>query len=95
MSFHLSISKELLTKSINNAKSIITIIEKDVMRSVFHARKSHLFDFACVWIKKDNLDFDVIMGSQNGPEMCELVGLYLLNLLTYESGKNNIGFYKV
>ena len=63
MSFHLSISKELLTKPINNAKSIITIIEKDVMRSVFRARKSHLFDFACFWIKKDNLDFDVIMGS--------------------------------
>ena len=92
MSFHLSISKELLTKPINNAKSIITIIEKDVMRSVFHAHKSRLFDFACVWIKKDNLDFDVIMGSYNGPEMCELVGLYLLNLLTYEFGKNNIGF---
>ena len=32
------------------------------------------------------------MGSYNGPEMCELVGLYLLNLLTYEFGKNNIGF---
>ena len=42
---------------------LLPIIEKDVMRSVFHARKSHLFDFACFWIKKDNLDFDVIMGS--------------------------------
>ena len=30
------------------------------------------------------------MGSYDGAEVCELVGLYLLNLLTNEFGKHNI-----
>ena len=33
------------------------------------------------------------MGSYYGTEVCELVGFYLLNLLTNEFGKNNIGLY--
>ena len=33
------------------------------------------------------------MGSYDGAEVCELVGLYLLNLLTNEFGKH-IGLYK-
>ena len=33
------------------------------------------------------------MGSYDGEELCELVGLYLLDLLTKESGKQNIGLY--
>ena len=85
--------KELLTKSINYAKSI-TPIEEEVITTVFHARKSLLFDKTSVWVKKDNLDFDVTMGSYDGAEACELVGLYLLNLLTNEFGKNNIGLYR-
>ena len=34
------------------------------------------------------------MGSYDGAEVCELVGLYLLNLLTNEFGKHNIGLYR-
>ena len=93
MDFYPSISKELLTKSINYAKSI-TPIEEEVITTVFHARKSLLFDKTSVWVKKDNSDFDVTMGSYDGAEVCELVGLYLLNLLTNEFGKNNIGLYR-
>ena len=88
MDFYPSISKELLTKSINYAKSITTI-EEEVIATVFHARKSFLFDKTNVWVKKDNSDFYVTMGSYDGAEVCELVGLYLLNLLTNEFGKNH------
>ena len=42
-------------------------------------------------LKKDNSDFDVTVGSNDGAEVCELVGLYLLNLLTNEFGKRDIG----
>ena len=90
--FHPSISKKLLTRSINSAKSITTI-EEEVINIVFHAPKSLLLDKTSVCIKKDNSDFDVTMGSYDGAEVCELVGLYLLNLLTNEFGKNNIGLY--
>ena len=47
-----------------------------------------------VWVKKDNPDFDVTMGSYDGAEVCELVGLCLLNLLTNEFRKHNIGLYR-
>ena len=59
-----------------------------------HALKSLLFDKTSVWVKKDNPDFDVTMGSYDGAEVCQLVGLYLLNLLTNEFGKGNIGLYR-
>ena len=83
MHFYPSISKELLTKSINYAKSITTI-EEEIMKTVFHVRKSVLFEKTSVGIKKDNTDFDVTMGSYDGAEVFELVGFYLLNLLNNE-----------
>ena len=91
--FYLSISKELLTESINYAKSITTI-EEEVINTVFHARKSLLFDKTSIWVKKDSSHFDMTMGSCDWAGVCELVGLYLLNLLTNEYGKNNIGWYR-
>ena len=47
---------------------------------------SLLFDKDNVWVKKDNSEFDVTMGSYDGAELCELVDLYLLDLLTKEFG---------
>ena len=94
--FYPSITKELLTKSINYAKSIPTIVEK-VITTISHVRKSLLFDKTRVWIKKNNPDFDVTVGSYDGSEVCELVGLYLLTLLTNEFARSNrfiIGLYR-
>ena len=34
-----------------------------------------------VWVKKDNSDFDVTMGSFDGAVVCELVGLYFQDML--------------
>ena len=90
MDFYPSISKVTYK---NYAKSI-TPIEEEVITTVFYARKSLLFDKTSVWVKKDNSDLDMTMGSYDGAEVCELVGLYLLNLLTNEFGKNNIGLYR-
>ena len=45
------------------------------------------------WINKDsNGDFDVTMGSYDGAEVCELVGLFMLNELSKKFGKDNIGY---
>ena len=54
----------------------------------------HFSHSASVWVKKDNSDFDLTEGSYNGAEVCELVGLYLLNLLTDEFGKHNTGLHR-
>ena len=68
----------------------MTTIQVKVIKTICHALKSLLFDKDNVCVKKDNLEFDVTMGSYDGAELCELVGLYLLDLLTKEFGKQNI-----
>ena len=42
----------------------------------------------------DNSVFDVTMGSYNGAEICELVGLFILNNLGQKIGRENIGLYR-
>ena len=53
-----------------------------------------LFNNGNAWIKKDNSSFDVTMGSYDGAEVCELVGLFILNGLGNTYGKENIGLYR-
>ena len=59
-----------------------------------HSRKSLLFNNNKAWIKKDNSSFDVTMGSYDGAEVCDLVGLFILNDLCNIYGKENIGLYR-
>ena len=91
--FYPSISKELLSKAIKYAQSLTTLEEK-VIKTIYHARKSLLFDKDNIWVKKDNAEFDVTMRSYDSAELCELVSLYLLDLITKELGKKNIGLYR-
>ncbi|KAK3729018.1 hypothetical protein QZH41_011470 [Actinostola sp. cb2023] len=47
------------------------------------------------WVKKGNgRMFDVTMGSYDGAEVCDLIGLYILNSITTKYGKENIGLYR-
>ena len=91
--FYPSISEELLSKAITYVQSVTTIEEKAI-RTIYHSRKSLLFDRDNVWVKKDNPEFDVTMGSYDGAELCELVGLYLLDLLAKEFDKKYFGLYR-
>ena len=85
--FYPSISEALLNKSIDYAKSFTTIGE-NVINAIKLARKSLLFS------KGDNELFDVTMESFDGVEVCELVGLYLLDKLSKLLGKDNVGLYR-
>ena len=38
--------------------------------------------------------FDVTMGSNDGAEVCKVIGLYILNLLSEKYGKDNVGLYR-
>jgi hypothetical protein len=38
--------------------------------------------------------FDVTMGSYDGAEICELVGLFILSKLEAKFGKNQVGLYR-
>ena len=58
-----------------------------------HARKQLLFDGSLTWIKKQGL-FDVSMCAYDGAEACELVGTYMLLLLSKKYNKNDFRIYR-
>jgi len=89
VSFHPSIKPELLTNAISFARSVKgIIIPKADEEMILHCRRSFLFCEGQPWTKIGSENFDVPMGSYDGAEVCELVGLYILHKLT--SGKNPI-----
>ena len=91
--FYPSINETLLKKSIEFASGKVEISKKE-KEIIFHTRKSLLYHEDTAWVKlKGNEEFDVTMGCYDGAEICELVGLYLLNLLS-GFGKENIGLYR-
>ena len=60
-----------------------------------HARKPLLFDSSQPWTKRNNTNmFDATMGSLDGAEVCELVGLFILDKLTKCFANQNIGLYR-
>ena len=94
VNFYPTITEKLLKRAIGFAKEYTNIPTKDIS-IIMHARKSVLFDKDTPWKKKDNESlFDVTMGSFDGAEVCELVGLYILNTLSNEYGKEHIGLYR-
>ena len=59
-----------------------------------HARKAFLFHDENIWEKTKNPDFDVTMGSYDGAECCEIVGLFILNKLVMLLGNKQVGLYR-
>ena len=92
--FYPSISKELLDNVLNWAKSLTSISDNDIT-IIQHAHKSLIFMGVTPWVKQDTDSmFDVTMGSFDGAEICELVGLFILNKLTQVLGNDNVGLYR-
>ena len=74
---------------------MFTEITTDDLEIIMHARKSLLFDQTSAWVKKGNEStFDVTMGSYDGAEVCELVGLYILSILSEKYSDLEIGLYR-
>ena len=87
--FYPSISSKLLRNAINFAKTVEGIfIPKEDEEMIMQCRKSFLFCDGEPWTKVGAENFDVPMGSYDGAEICELVGLYLLHRMT--NGKSAI-----
>ena len=92
--FHPSISANLLDQALFWASNL-AILTKDEISIMKQARKSVLFIDGKPWTKKDsNSLFDASAGSYDGAEICELVGLFILNKLGQKFGKENIGLYR-
>ena len=93
--FYPSISQDLLRNAIKFADINSCSIDSDAVNVIMHSRKSFLFECSGnIWVKKENEDFDVTMGSYDGAEICELVGLFLLSELNRILGTNKAGLYR-
>ena len=91
--FYPSITEDLLDKAIAWAKQFTAISDNDIV-IIKHARKSLLFHKNHTLSKRNsNSTFDVTMGSYDGAEICELVGLFILNCLQTLFGKD-VGLYR-
>ena len=74
--FYPSIKEDILKTSLSFANEYQNIPEEDT-RIINHCRKSLLFSNNQPWKKKDAEGcFGVTMGSCDGAEICELVGIY-------------------
>ncbi|XP_065639655.1 uncharacterized protein LOC136072378 [Hydra vulgaris] len=93
--FYPSISKELLQISLNHAKQF-TEISENTLDIINHSRKSLLFtEHNSIWVKKlGDPNFDVTMGSYDGAEVCELVGLFILHTISRDYGLKTVGLYR-
>ena len=62
------------------AESIINLDDQDE-KIIYQSRKSLLLNQEQTWMKKGNGMFHVLIGTYDGAEVCELIGILLLNLL--------------
>ena len=76
-------------KAISHTQSFVTIRREEV-KTIMLFRKSLLFNTTSVWIKRE---FDFTMGNFDGAEICELVGVYILNVIGKKYGKERVGLY--
>ena len=89
-----SITEKKLHSAITFAKEHVNISENDV-RLINHCRKSLLFNNQEPWKKKSTEScFDVTMGSYDGADICELIGIYILSLLSTIIDQNDAGLYR-
>ena len=80
--YYPSIPEDLLDRAILWAKSLTPITDEDII-IIKHARKSLLFSSDKPWVKRNNHSMlDDTMGSYDRAEICELVGLFVLNILS-------------
>ena len=92
LKIYILIIEDLLSKSLEYARRIEAIDEK-VVKVIMHSRRSLLFDKDSVWLKKNNPNFHVTIGSYDGAELCEPTGLYILSIMDSEFGREKIGLY--
>ena len=93
--FYPSITKKLLTDSINFARNYVEITDEEE-EIIMHAKEALLFHENSAWRKKsvEPGNFDVTMGSFDGSETAEIVGLFILNKLSLKFGIECVGLYR-
>lgn len=92
--FYPSISAELFEKAITFAKQYIDIPDTH-LRIIRQARHTLLFHQGDPWMKRNgDEDFDVPMGSYDGAEVCELIGIFMLSQISQVVNPTDNGLYR-
>ena len=91
--FYPSISEKLLREAISWASSIVNFTPEEI-EIILKSKKSLLWNKDVPWRKKGESNFDVTMGSYDGAEACDLVGLRMLNQLQDLSPNIQIGLFR-
>ena len=78
--FYPSITPKLLNKSLKWAGKFVNLTQQQT-KIIHQASQSFLYHEGQPWVKKGNVNFDIGMGAYHGAQACEIVGLYMLNLL--------------
>ena len=89
--FYPSINRKLLEDALDFAAQHVVITEQE-RHIILNTKKGLLFHDNEVWRKKGEEPFDVTMGSWDGAEVCELIGIFLLSKLSHIN--LNIGLYR-
>ena len=94
VSFYPSIKKEHVLNALEFAKAYTTIHDTDI-EIIMHACQTVLINEGNEWMKKDGTGcFDIPMGSFHGAELCDLVGLGILQRLRDEIPNGMFGLYR-
>ena len=86
--FYPSINEALLSDALKYAHKHIKVLK------ILLCMQGHLFDCNKAWVNKKKEKFDVAMGAYDGAEVCELVGTYLLSLLSEKYNVDEIRLYR-
>ena len=93
-SFYPSITEKLLVETLEFISEHSNLSEKE-KRIIMHSRKTLLFNGDEVWVKKNGKPlFDVAMGSMDGAEIAEAVGLLILFRLGKIMNAKEVGLYR-
>ena len=93
VSFYPSISQKLYDESITWATQFHSLSESEVAL-LSHCRQSFLFFKNETWVKKGDTNFDITMGAFDGAEVCEVVGLFMLNKMLKLFDASSVGLYR-
>ena len=91
--FYPSISKEMFNKTIDWAKNHHNFTDLE-LRTIYNVKESFLFLDNQPWRKKTADNFDIAMGSYDGAECAELVGLFILNKIRDIIPHKHVGLYR-
>lgn len=91
--FYSSISRDLLIDSINFAKNYMDIMDSE-FNIILAARKSLLSLNNSTWMKCKNEDFDIPRGAYDSVQVANIVGIYILEILSRIIDPKQISLYR-